>query len=193
MSGESRALLEDLLKRRFFYCPAFSIYGGISGLYDFGPPGCAIKANIENVFRKHFIIHENMLEVNCTCLTPAPVLKSSGHVDRFTDLMVRNEKKPDEVFRADKLLEEKCQDRIDDPNYKGDKNELVKWQRMADSFSADEVDEIFTKMGIKQELNLSKPFPFNLMFQTTIGPQVKKMMMMMSFLFTGQCCGIHET
>ena len=31
-----------------------------------------------------------MLEMECTCLTPEPVLKTSGHVDRFTDLMVKD-------------------------------------------------------------------------------------------------------
>lgn len=31
-----------------------------------------------------------MLEMECTCLTPHPVLKTSGHVDRFTDLMVKD-------------------------------------------------------------------------------------------------------
>lgn len=35
--------LEELLKHRFFYTAAFSIYGGVKGLYDYGPPGCAIK------------------------------------------------------------------------------------------------------------------------------------------------------
>lgn len=30
---------ENLLKRKFFVVPAFEIYGGVGGLYDFGPPG----------------------------------------------------------------------------------------------------------------------------------------------------------
>ena len=35
--------MEDLLKRRFFYDQSFAIYGGVSGQFDFGPMGCAIK------------------------------------------------------------------------------------------------------------------------------------------------------
>ena len=31
-----------------------------------------------------------MLEVDCTMLTPETVLKASGHVDRFADLMVKD-------------------------------------------------------------------------------------------------------
>lgn len=38
-----RAKMEDLLKRRFFYDQSFAIYGGVSGQFDFGPMGCAIK------------------------------------------------------------------------------------------------------------------------------------------------------
>ena len=41
-----RAKMEDLLKRRFFYDQSFAIYGGVSGQFDFGPMGCAIKVRI---------------------------------------------------------------------------------------------------------------------------------------------------
>lgn len=34
-----RTQCENLLKRRFFVAPAYEIYGGVGGLYDFGPPG----------------------------------------------------------------------------------------------------------------------------------------------------------
>ena len=49
-------------KRRLFYTPAFDIYGGVSGLYDYGPPGCALTNNIVDIWRKHFVLKENMLE-----------------------------------------------------------------------------------------------------------------------------------
>ena len=65
----------DLLKRRFFYDQSFAIYGGITGQYDFGPMGCAMKANMLNNWRKFFILEEQMLEVDCSILTPEPVLK----------------------------------------------------------------------------------------------------------------------
>ncbi|PAV71205.1 hypothetical protein WR25_26720 [Diploscapter pachys] len=72
-----RAKLEDLLKRRFFWDQSFAIYGGVTGLYDFGPMGCALKANMLQEWRKHFILEEGMLEVDCTSLTPEPVLKQA--------------------------------------------------------------------------------------------------------------------
>lgn len=33
-------------------------------------------------WRNHFVLEENMLEVECPAVTPEIVLKASGHVDR---------------------------------------------------------------------------------------------------------------
>ncbi len=53
----------NTLERRFFYIPSFKIYGSVAGFYDFGPPGCAIKQNVQQFWRQHFVLEENMLEV----------------------------------------------------------------------------------------------------------------------------------
>lgn len=98
-----RSKLDDLVKRRFFYDQSFAIYGGVQGLYDYGPMGTALKNNIIGEWRKHFILEEQMLEVECSVLTPEPVLKASGHVARFSDWMVKDAK-TGECFRADHLV-----------------------------------------------------------------------------------------
>lgn len=69
MKKFSRANLEELLARRFFYRPSFDIYGSVAGFYDLGPPGCAIQANILNLWRQFFVLEEQMLEVDCTLMT----------------------------------------------------------------------------------------------------------------------------
>ncbi len=71
----NRSAMENLLERRFFYHQSFPIYDGISGLYDYGPVGCAIKINILTLWRRHFILEEQMLEIDCSMLTPEIVLK----------------------------------------------------------------------------------------------------------------------
>lgn len=76
---------------------------GIQGLYDYGPMGCAMKANLLSAWRQFFILEDHLLEVDCSMLTPEPVLQASGHVDRFTDLMVKDVKTGD-CFRADHLV-----------------------------------------------------------------------------------------
>lgn len=119
-----RPTLDSLLRRRLFYTPAFEIYGGVSGLYDYGPPGCSLQANIIDTWRKHFVLEEDMLEVDCTMLTPHEVLKTSGHVDKFADWMCKDPKSG-EIFRADHLVEEVLESRLNgDKEARGQKVEI---------------------------------------------------------------------
>merc|ERR1719225_822755 len=168
-----RAKMEDLLKRRFFYDQSFAIYGGITGQYDFGPMGCAMKANLLNAWRSHFILEEQMLEVDCTMLTPEKVLKASGHVDRFADLMVKDMKNGEcfrldhlikaalEKVKADKKTNEETKARCDDI--------VVKLEGMSKGEMAAVLREFDMKSPITGN-DLSEPIEFNLMFQTSIGP-----------------------
>ena len=98
-----RTKMEDTLKRRFFYDQSFAIYGGVTGQFDFGPMGCAMKANLLQAWRSHFVLEEQMLEVDCTVLTPEAILDTSGHVARFADLMVKDTVNG-ECFRLDHLI-----------------------------------------------------------------------------------------
>lgn len=118
LKGEpfTRAALEALLRRRLFYTPSFEIYKGqqdveTRGLYDYGPPGCTLQTNIVDMFRKHFILEEDMLEIDCTSLTPSEVLKTSGHAAKFSDWMCRD-KKTDEILRADHVVKEVLEARL---------------------------------------------------------------------------------
>lgn len=60
------ALQTGVLERRLFYMPSFKIYGSVAGFYDYGPPGCAVKQNITQYWRQHFILEEDMLQVHLT-------------------------------------------------------------------------------------------------------------------------------
>lgn len=51
-----RQAVVNTLERRFFYTPSFSIYGGVAGLYDYGPPGCAVKSNVLAFWRQVSLI-----------------------------------------------------------------------------------------------------------------------------------------
>lgn len=108
-----RAALEALLTKRFFYAPSFQIYGGIAGLYDYGPPGCAIQTNILNLWRQHFVLEEDMLEVECTNLTPEAVFQASGHVEKFADYKVTDSVTGD-IYRADHLVKEVLGKRLEE-------------------------------------------------------------------------------
>ncbi|KAK2462824.1 hypothetical protein APHAL10511_005215 [Amanita phalloides] len=106
-----KSRFEALLNRRFFYAPAFEIYGGVAGLYDYGPPGSSLQANIITEWRRHFIVQEHMLELDTTIITPAPVFETSGHVARFADWMVKDSKTGD-VLRADHLVKNVLEARL---------------------------------------------------------------------------------
>ena len=104
-SDFNRKAFDELMLRKMFYIPSFEIHNGPAGLFDYGPSACTLKANVIASWRQHFVVEESMLEMECTNLTPSNVLETSGHVERFTDLMTRDVV-TNECFRADKLLED---------------------------------------------------------------------------------------
>ncbi|XP_075480096.1 glycine--tRNA ligase, mitochondrial 1-like [Primulina tabacum] len=169
-----RQAVVNTLERRLFYIPSFKIYRGVAGLYDYGPPGCAVKSNVLAFWRQHFVLEENMLEVDCPCVTPEVVLKASGHVDKFTDLMVKDEK-TGTCYRADHLLKDYCKEKLEkEPNLSAEKTEELKHVLATlDDLSALELGAKIKGYGITApdtKNALSDPYPFNLMFQTSIGP-----------------------
>lgn len=166
--------MENTLARRLFVVPSFEIHGGVAGLYDYGPAGCSLKDNVLNYWKNHFVLEDQILQIECTTLTSYPVLKTSGHVDKFEDLMVKDTK-TGECFRADKLLEDFIDNlvRTEKTLTNDRREELRKIAAQADAYEPDELFKIFQELGIKSPTtgnDLTSPFPFNLMFQTSIGP-----------------------
>ncbi|KAI4465245.1 glycyl-trna synthetase/dna polymerase subunit gamma-2 [Holotrichia oblita] len=168
-----RAKMEDLLKRRFFYDQSFAIYGGITGQFDFGPMGCAFKANLLQAWRQFFILEEQMLEVDCSILTPESVLKASGHVDRFADLMTKD-LKTGECFRLDHLikahLEKIAVEKNTPPDVKAECRDI---QTKLEGMNKEEMASVMKKFNMKSPLtgnDLTEPIEFNLMFGIHIGP-----------------------
>ncbi|GJW74621.1 glycine--tRNA ligase, mitochondrial 1-like protein, partial [Tanacetum coccineum] len=122
----------------------------------------------------HFVLEEDMLEVDCPCVTPEVVLKASGHVDKFTDLMVKDEK-TGTCYRADHLLKDYCKDTLEkDLSISSEKAaELKHILAVLDDLSAEQLGAKIKEYGIvapDTKNPLSDPYPFNLMFATSIGP-----------------------
>ncbi|GAB5568658.1 glycine--tRNA ligase [Prionailurus iriomotensis] len=145
----------------------------VSGLYDFGPVGCALKNNIIQTWRQHFIQEEQILEIDCTMLTPEPVLKTSGHVDKFADFMVKDVKNG-ECFRADHLLKAHLQKLMSDKKCSAEKkSEMESVLAQLDNYGQQELGDLFVNYNVKSPItgnDLSPPVSFNLMFKTFIGP-----------------------
>jgi glycyl-tRNA synthetase len=95
----------SLCKRRGFLWPSYDMYGGLAGMYDFGPLGVALKNNIEDHWRSLYVLREGFMELACPLVSPEPVFKASGHLDTFSDMYVECTK-CGETFRADHLAKD---------------------------------------------------------------------------------------
>ena len=165
---------DDLLRRKFFYAQSFEIYGGVSGFYDFGPLGSAVKANVENLWRQHFILEDDMLEMTCTNMTYGEVLKTSGHVDKFADFMVKDLKNG-QCHRADKLISDWVDKQLAKKKAPKPEQKLawLKMQQDCEEYNMEQLDAAITENKMKApETNndLGPAEAFNMMFETQIGP-----------------------
>ncbi len=98
----------SLAKRRGFIFQGSEVYGGISGFYDYGPLGVALKRNVVNLWWKTFVEDaENMFGIDAAIIMNPKVWQASGHVDTFTDPMVECSKCHNR-FRADKIDKKTC-------------------------------------------------------------------------------------
>ena len=147
----------EIAKRRGFIWPSFEIYGGVGGFYDFGPLGALLKHKIIQKWRECYVIGEGFLEIDSPSITPEDVLKASGHVDHFIDLMSECQKCKTAFKLVDVVREATGKDVEGLP-----KNELERFMEENKVRCPDcggEFGEIFD---------------FNSMFRTTIGPGAKR-------------------
>ncbi len=146
----------SLCKRRGFVWPAYDIYGGVAGLYDYGPLGSAMKSNIESYWRRLYVLGEGFHELQCPIVAPEPVFKASGHLDAFADFYVECTK-CGETYRADHLA--------------------AGMHENPASLSEKELGELLKENDVKCALcggELTAPKRFNLMFKTQIGAGTSK-------------------
>ena len=141
----------SLCKRRGFLWPSYDIYGGLAGMFDFGPLGVALKNNIEEHWRRLYVLQEGFLELSCPLVAPEPVFKASGHLDTFSDMYVECVK-CGETYRADHLAE----GLHENPGALG--------EAQLDRLLKDNEVACPSCKG-----QLSEPKRFNLMFKTSVG------------------------
>jgi len=153
MTDEKRIeRLSAMLKRRGIVLPAFEIYGGVSGLIDYGPVGASIRRKVIQNWVEHWTVNGDIVEIDSPTITPESVLIASGHVGEFNDLMTQCGK-CSSAFRADQLAE----------NYHPN----------PDILDSEEIDDILVSNSIEcpncgaNEWTPSRPM--NLMFGTKIG------------------------
>ena len=81
--------LVALCKRRGFVFQAGEIYGGLQGVYDYGPLGVELKNNLKAAWWRAMVHERDDVEgLDAAILTNAKVLRHSGHEDTFSDPLV---------------------------------------------------------------------------------------------------------
>lgn len=141
----------SLAKRRGFIYPGSDVYGGLSGTWDYGPLGVALKRNIMGLWWRMFVdTRDDMYGVDAAILMNQKVWKASGHVDTFVDPLTEdtvNHRR----YRTDHILKDNGVD--------------------PDGMTMEQMDAIIVEKGIKSPDGnpLSASRTFNMMFKTNVG------------------------
>src|SRR5437588_10193670 len=79
----------SLCKRRGFVYPNSEIYGGVSGIYDFGPLGVELRNNIRRYWWWSMVqTNDNVVGIEGAIITHPGVWEASRHVENFVDRLV---------------------------------------------------------------------------------------------------------
>ena len=152
---EENKRLEDIValcKRRGFIYQGSSVYGGLSGTWDYGRLGVVLKRNIMNLWWKTFVdSRTDMYGVDAAILMNQKVWQASGHVKTFVDPL--------------------CEDTVNHKRYRTD--HLIKDAGFdPDGLTMSEMDQLIKEKNIKSPDGnlLSESKTFNMMFKTHVGP-----------------------
>jgi len=100
--------LVSLCKRRGFVFQSNELYGGMQGLYDYGPLGVELKNNLKAAWWSSMVHERDDVEgLDAAILSKPSVLKFSGHEDTFTDPLT-DCRSCKSRWRLDNLSDNKC-------------------------------------------------------------------------------------
>ncbi len=163
--------LEDIVslcKRRGFIFQSSEIYGGLASCYDYGPLGVELKNNVKKAWWKSVVqMRDDVVGLDCSILMHPMVWKSSGHADKFADLIAEC-RKCNTRTRVDHLQEvaseqaEEHTEHVDIDAVASQAQDLSK-----------KVCPSCGKVG-----QFTEPMPFKLMFETQMGANVDDSMTM---------------
>ncbi|MFC1739368.1 glycine--tRNA ligase [Planctomycetota bacterium] len=165
------AKLDDIVslcKRRGFIFQSSEIYGGLASCYDYGPLGVELKNNVKKCWWKSVVqMRDDIVGLDCSILMHPMVWKSSGHTDKFADLIAEC-KKCNTRTRVDHL-----KDKLDETA-----------EEHTEHISIDVVEVSAEDLGNKicpscgAVGQFTEPMPFKLMFETQMGANVDDAMNM---------------
>lgn len=107
MSTENNVMekIVSLAKRRGFVFPGSEIYGGLAGIYDFGPRGFELLANLKRAWWDAVVYQrDNWYPLDSGMFKNPRTWEASGHTSGFSDPMAEC-RKCNTRIRVDKALE----------------------------------------------------------------------------------------
>jgi len=141
-------------KQKGFIFQSSELYGGLAGMFDFGPLGSNLKQNIKRQWWQNFVdSRQDVVGIDGAIISHANIWKASGHVDNFEDISLEC-MKCKQRFRGDHLVEDVL-------------------KIAADGLKKDAITKLVHDNKIscpncKGQLADAKQF--NLMFSTNVGP-----------------------
>ncbi len=150
--------IDELLgfaRRTGFFWTSAEIYGGISGLFDYGHLGAALKRRFEELWLSFFVYEDDNYHLidGSTMLSERPLI-ASGHASRFNDVIIGCSSCK-AYYRTDVLL-----------------NELG--IRVSEGATADELSKAIKDNNVKCpkcKETLMEPKAFNMMINVQLGPE----------------------
>ncbi|HKV89755.1 MAG TPA: glycine--tRNA ligase, partial [Thermoplasmata archaeon] len=134
--------------------PTAEIYGGVAGLYDYGPLGAELKRRVEDAWRAWFLgLSEDYYAIEAAEILPEAVVRASGHLEHFTDPEVTCGT-CHKAFRPDTLLEKSHPEGVDGVA----PERIAEWLRDAHA-----------KCPNCGSTDLSVPTPFPMMLGVSLG------------------------
>lgn len=138
-----------LCKRRGFVYPSSEIYGGVAGIYDYGPLGVELTRNIKNLWWHDMVAQrEDIYGLDGSILMHPKAWEASGHVAGFSDPLVDCQQ-CQRRFRPDKLK-----------GWKLEKDDSGQWQALKVG------SRVCPECGGKLTTNLRQ---FNVLMETSLG------------------------
>jgi glycyl-tRNA synthetase len=155
MSKMNMEELSTFCKKKGFVYQSSEIYGGLSGVYDYGHTGTLLKRAFEKEWKKYFLrLNSNFVEIDTGVIMHENVFKASGHLENFFDPIVVIEGS-DKTFRADHLIEEKLDIRAEELNNQEQLALIVKHKLLGD-------EQDYSKVQVEN---------LNMMFNVEMGPK----------------------
>ncbi len=150
---------EDVMNvatRRGYLMRSAEAYPNVpAGFWDYGPLGVALKNRYVELWRKHLVKRDEMVEIDAVQIMPRAIFVASGHLSNFTDPIIECAR-CHSIYRPDKLIEEKL------------------LHATPENLPDEKYDELLKENGIrcsKCKAELTGTKRFNMMFRLGIGPQ----------------------